>query len=112
VMSEHLKPIRFKKGNLVAICAKAEPVAVVATLHGRDEAARCRVKMLFLLRDKLVTLYKVNERRKTEMAFGGNKMGSCWNQRSLIDIIYFRKCGAGMGSSYKGAKTVSKRVST
>ena len=49
MMSERLKPIRFKKGNLVAICAKAEPVAVVATLHGGDEAARCRVNLLFLL---------------------------------------------------------------
>jgi hypothetical protein len=36
-MNERLKLIRFKKGNLVAICAKAEPVAVVATLHGGDE---------------------------------------------------------------------------
>jgi hypothetical protein len=52
VISERLKPIRFKKGNLVAIYAKAEPVAVVATLYSGDEAARCRVNMLFLLRDK------------------------------------------------------------
>jgi hypothetical protein len=51
-MSERLKPIRFKKGNLVAICTKAEPIAVVATLYGGDEAAKCKVNILFLLRDK------------------------------------------------------------
>jgi hypothetical protein len=52
VMSERLKPIRFKKGNLVAICAKAKPVAVVITLHGGDETARYKMNILFLLRDK------------------------------------------------------------
>lgn len=47
-MSERLKPIRFKKGNLVAIGAKAEPVAVIVTLQGGDKAARCRMKILVL----------------------------------------------------------------
>jgi hypothetical protein len=34
VISERLKPIRFKKGSFITICSKAELVAMVATLHG------------------------------------------------------------------------------
>jgi hypothetical protein len=32
-MSERLKLIRFKKGNLIAIYAKAKLIAMVATLY-------------------------------------------------------------------------------
>ena len=34
MISERLKPVRFEKGSLIAVCSKAEPVAMVATLHG------------------------------------------------------------------------------
>jgi hypothetical protein len=34
-MSECLKLIRFEKGSFIAVCVKAEPVAIVATLYNR-----------------------------------------------------------------------------
>jgi hypothetical protein len=34
MMSERLKPVGFKKGGFIAICAKAKPVTVIATLYG------------------------------------------------------------------------------
>lgn len=110
-MSERLKPIRFKKGNLVAICAKAEPVAVVATLHGGDETARCRVNMLFLLRDKGVTLYKVDERRP-KLALGSKNGLLLESEVTIRSPSILGNVVARMGLSYEGAKIVSKRVST
>lgn len=39
MMSERLKPIiRFEKGSVLAMCANAKAVAVVATLHDQDDA--------------------------------------------------------------------------
>ena len=64
MISERLKPVRFEKGSFITMCAKAEPVAVVTTLHGRDEAALVlRVEM-----DKgYGELYNAEEKRKGEL---------------------------------------------
>jgi hypothetical protein len=47
-MSEGLKPVGFQKARVIAICAKAEPMAMVTEPHNEESASCCGVKMLCL----------------------------------------------------------------
>ena len=49
MMSEGLKPVGFQKAGVIAIRAKAEPMAMVAALHDGRIASCCGAKMLLAL---------------------------------------------------------------